>query len=76
MHIGTTKTCMLCPAVQCVTVIIRRRYRRLIVIVWRPQEHVSACSSKTVGDREKIKILVITCQARRELPLSTIAAVQ
>ena len=27
--------------------------RRLIVIVWQPPEHISAPSSKTVGDREK-----------------------
>ena len=28
--------------------------RRLIVIVWRPLEHISASSSKTVGDTEKV----------------------
>ena len=27
---------------------------RLFVIVWRPLEHISAPSSETVGDREKV----------------------
>ena len=47
---------------------------RLIVIIWRPLEHISAPSSKTVGDREKS--LRVACQVPRELPFSDIATAQ
>ena len=55
------------------SVVLRRRWR-LIVIVWRPFEHISARSFKTVGDREKV--LVVACKATRELPFGVIAAAQ
>ena len=49
--------------------------RRLIVIIWRPLEHISARSSKTMGDKEK-KSYGVPRQATRELLFGAIAAAQ
>ena len=48
--------------------------RRLIVIVWRPLKHISAPSSKTVGDRENS--FGVTCHLPRELPFGDVATAQ
>ena len=46
--------------------------RHFTVIVWRPFEHISAHSSKTVDDREKV-FLRVTCRTQRELPFGDMA---
>ena len=72
----TYDSCGLPPSLHMVGLVTKAslRKRRLIVIVWQPLEPISAPSSKTVGDREKV--FRITRHVPRELPFGDIATEQ